>query len=176
MIFVTVGTHEQPFDRLVRAIDLLKGKKIIEEDVFIQTGYSLYKPRFCEHAEFLRFPEMRERIKRARIVVTHGGANIMLILQEGKVPIVVPRQKGLREHVDDNQVHFCKKLEEKSKIIAVYTIEEIEDKIKNYNFLVGELKPEESGISHEQRVFSFVQALDVVCSQLIKNRKGTSNP
>lgn len=25
MIFVTVGTHEQPFNRLIRKIDILKG-------------------------------------------------------------------------------------------------------------------------------------------------------
>ena len=34
MIFVTVGTHEQPFNRLVECIDGLKRDGIIEEDVF----------------------------------------------------------------------------------------------------------------------------------------------
>ena len=29
MIFVTVGTHEQPFDRLVKAIDELKRDQLI---------------------------------------------------------------------------------------------------------------------------------------------------
>ena len=31
MIFVTVGTHEQPFDRLIRKVDKLKQKGIIKE-------------------------------------------------------------------------------------------------------------------------------------------------
>ena len=30
MIFVTVGTHEQPFNRLVEYVDQLKKEKIIE--------------------------------------------------------------------------------------------------------------------------------------------------
>ena len=37
MIFVTVGTHEQPFNRLVEYMDQLKENGIITEDVIIQT-------------------------------------------------------------------------------------------------------------------------------------------
>ena len=42
MIFVTVGTHEQPFNRLIECIDNLKKDGVIQEDVIIQTGYSTY--------------------------------------------------------------------------------------------------------------------------------------
>ena len=42
MIFVTVGTHEQPFNRLVEYMDRLKENGIIAEDVIIQTGFSTY--------------------------------------------------------------------------------------------------------------------------------------
>lgn len=41
MIFVTVGTHEQQFDRLLKKIDDLKGNGKILEDVFIQSGFLL---------------------------------------------------------------------------------------------------------------------------------------
>ena len=43
MIFVTVGTHEQPFNRLIQKIDELKKDGIIQDDVIIQTGFSKYK-------------------------------------------------------------------------------------------------------------------------------------
>ncbi len=59
MIFVTTGTHEQPFDRLVKGIDQLREKNVIKEDVYIQTGYSIYKPKFCEYSEFIDFNEMK---------------------------------------------------------------------------------------------------------------------
>ena len=45
MIFVTVGTHEQPFNRLIECVDQLKGSGKIEEDVVIQTGFSTYEPK-----------------------------------------------------------------------------------------------------------------------------------
>ena len=38
MIFVTVGTHEQQFDRLVRAVDELRADGNVDELVFVQTG------------------------------------------------------------------------------------------------------------------------------------------
>ena len=37
MIFVTVGTHEQPFNRLIQKVDELKKDGVITEDVIIQT-------------------------------------------------------------------------------------------------------------------------------------------
>ena len=40
MIFVTVGTHEQSFERLVKEMDRLVETGVITEEVFIQTGIS----------------------------------------------------------------------------------------------------------------------------------------
>jgi len=167
MIFVTVGTHEQPFDRLVKAIDQLIEKEIIQEDVFIQRGYSLYKPRLCESAEFISFSEMRTRIEEARIVVTHGGGSVMLIIHAGKVPIVVPRLKKFDEHVDNNQFYFAKKLEEKAKIIAIYDLEEIEEKIGNYDRLVRELRKYAIlEMDPKEKISHFIRALESICLKL----------
>jgi UDP-N-acetylglucosamine transferase subunit ALG13 len=134
MIFVTVGTHEQPFDRLVKEIDRLKEKNIITERVFIQIGYSTYKPRCCRFAEFIKFNEMMKMIRRSEIVITHGGpGSIIPIISNGKIPIVVPRKKKYGEHVDDHQIYFCKKLEKEKEIIAVYETENLEYILKHYD-------------------------------------------
>ena len=50
MIFVTVGTHEQPFNRLIKKVDELKYEEIIKEDVIIQTGFSSYEPKYCQYS------------------------------------------------------------------------------------------------------------------------------
>ena len=105
MIFVTVGTHEQPFNRLVEYIDNLKGEGKLTDEVIIQTGYSTYEPKHCKFSKMLKYNEMVENVKNARIVITHGGpASFIMPLQYGKVPVVVPRQKRFNEHVYDHQL------------------------------------------------------------------------
>ena len=47
MIFVTVGTHEQPFNRLIKYMDQFAMRMELGEDVIIQTGYSTYEPKHC---------------------------------------------------------------------------------------------------------------------------------
>ena len=53
MIFVTVGTHEQSFNRLLKKIDELKKDGIIQEDVIMQTGFSTYEPKYCECSKLM---------------------------------------------------------------------------------------------------------------------------
>ncbi|MCP4158104.1 MAG: hypothetical protein GY757_60935 [bacterium] len=170
MIFFTVGTHEQPFDRAVEAIDRLRGEGIISQDVFIQTGYSTYKPRHCEFADFIGFDDMLKKMAEAEIVFTHGGTgSVMLVLYNKKVPVVIPRQKKYDEHIDDHQVHFCKLMVSKGKIIAAYEKEELHSIIKNYPRLVGELQG--AGVSSDslelsERAGIFAGKLAAICQKL----------
>ena len=96
MIFVTVGTHEQPFDRLVEAVDGLLADGALVEPVFVQTGYCTYEPKRCEFSRFVSAPEMRSRMETADVVVTHGGPSSFIeAMAAGKVPVVVPPSRGL---------------------------------------------------------------------------------
>lgn len=134
MIFVTVGTHEQQFNRLIQEVDRLKEEGIIKEDVFIQTGFSTYEPKHCQWSKLIAYNEMDNKIKEARIIITHGGpASFIAPLQIGKIPIVVPRQEKYEEHVNDHQVEFTKNVEKRNKnIILVYDIKDLKDEILNY--------------------------------------------
>ena len=55
MIFVTVGTHEQPFNRLIQKVDELKRDGIIKDDVIIQTGFSTYEPKYCQWSKLIQY-------------------------------------------------------------------------------------------------------------------------
>ena len=144
MIFVTVGTHEQPFNRLIRKIDELKRDGIIKEEVIMQIGYSTYEPKYCKWFKLLPYSEMVKNVKDARIVITHGGpASFIMPLQIGKVPIVVPRQKEFDEHVNNHQVDFSKAVEERMGIILTVTdINKLEDIIIHYNNYVEKMNQE----------------------------------
>ncbi|MBT1161016.1 MULTISPECIES: glycosyltransferase [Bifidobacterium] len=148
MIFVTVGTHEQPFNRLIQAVDELKGQGVIEEPVFMQTGYSTYKPKHCEWQSLLPYDEMQRKVDEAHIVISHGGPSSFLMpLKEGKVPIVVPRQLKFNEHVNDHQVDFVHAVDERfHNIIPVYDIDTLGKMINNYDQYI--LNMSDSSFSH----------------------------
>lgn len=139
MIFVTVGTHEQPFNRLIKKVDELKRDGIIKEDVIMQTGFSTYEPKYCEWSKLIPYQQMIKNVEIARIVITHGGpASFIMPLQIGKVPIVVPRQHKFDEHVNDHQVEFARNVAERMGIIIpVEDIEKLEEVITNYDQIVA---------------------------------------
>lgn len=108
MIVVTVGTNEARFDRLLRAVAELD----VDEPLFVQHGPSDVRPPNAECVDYLSFAELVERLRRARVVVTHAGVgSVVSALSAGKVPIVVPRLRRFGEAVDDHQVPFGRLLE-----------------------------------------------------------------
>lgn len=141
MIFVTVGTHEQPFNRLLKCIDKMVEDGKIKEEVIMQKGYTDYEPKHCKSSKLIPYEEMQENIKKARIVVTHGGpASFLDPLKYGKIPVVVPRKKEFNEHVNNHQLEFSKEVESRMKnIIVAETDEEIIDAIVNYDKKIKKL-------------------------------------
>lgn len=132
MVFVTVGTHEQPFDRLVRAIDGLVADGTLDEEVFVQTGYCTYEPKHCEWRRFVPALETRERMEEADVVVTHGGPSSFIeAMVAGKVPVVVPRYERYGEHVNDHQEAFVRLVTERQGgIVPVYDVTDLADAIE----------------------------------------------
>ena len=153
MIFVTVGTHEQPFNRLVQKIDELKRDGIIREDVIIQTGFSTYEPKYCQWSKLIPYQQMVKNVEDARIVITHGGpASFIMPLQIGKVPIVVPRQKQFDEHINDHQVEFARNVAQRmGTIIPVEDISKLGEVIGKYDEIVAGM---EHGISSNNEKFN----------------------
>ena len=130
MIFITVGNHNEGFERLLKKADELAKDKVIE-DVFIQTGYSDYQPRYCSHAPFVEFSEFQDLIKKSHIVITHGGSGTILdAILNNKQIIVVPRLKKFKEHTNDHQLQLTTALEKEGKITAVYDIQDLATAIK----------------------------------------------
>lgn len=144
MIFVTVGTHEQPFNRLVQRVDELKRDGIIQDDVFMQIGYCTYEPRYCQWERLIPYQEMERNVNRARIVITHGGpASFIMPLRIGKVPIVVPRQHQYGEHVNDHQVEFVRRsAENMGSIIDIENIDDLGKAIVNYDEITASMHHE----------------------------------
>lgn len=131
MIFVTVGTHEQPFNRLIKAIDELVRDGKITEDVFMQIGYSTYEPKYTKWDKVIGYDIMKKYMNEADVVITHGGpSTYMQILQLGKIPVVVPRLVQFNEHVNDHQLWVSKQVMDKGyPLIICENIDDIFEKM-----------------------------------------------
>ena len=131
MIFVTVGTHTQQFNRLLEKVDeLVEGKKI-KEEVFAQTGNSSFEPKNFSFKKFLNAAEFEEKIGKSSIVISHGGAGaIISALRHNKPLVVVPRLLEFKEHTNSHQVDLAKALHEKGKAIAVFELNRLENAVR----------------------------------------------
>ena len=164
MIFVTVGTHEQQFNRLITCVDEMKENGLIKEEVMIQTGCSTYIPKSCQRKEMLSYNEMQDYIQKARLVITHGGpSSFVAPLQIGKIPIVVPRQKEFGEHVNDHQLDFCKAVEKRwGNIIVVEDISKLQQTIREYDTLVQKIKG-----SLQSNNAAFCEKLEAIINEMV---------
>lgn len=141
MIFVTVGTHEQQFNRLIEYVDKMCQEGLIKEEVFMQIGYSTYIPKACKWSKLLSYDEMNKYVEDARVVITHGGpASFIAPMQKGKIPVIVPRQKKYDEHVNDHQLEFVNKIKDRmDNILVVNEISEIHDILINYDSIISNI-------------------------------------
>jgi UDP-N-acetylglucosamine transferase subunit ALG13 len=136
-IFVTVGTHPQPFNRLLAEMERLVESKRLKASVFAQTGNSSFTPKFG-FKRFLGEAEFEERFAWADIVVGHGGAGTIInAMRFNKKLVVVPRLQQFGEHTNDHQLDLAEALETQGKCIAVHKIRELGNAIER----AGSFKP-----------------------------------
>ena len=164
MIFVTVGTHEQQFNRLVEYMDKWAAEH--DENVIMQTGYSTYEPKHCEWDKLFPYQKMVEMVNEARVVITHGGpSSFIMPLQIGKTPIVVPRQYKYNEHVNNHQVKFCKEVESRmGTIVVVEDIEKLGGVIESYD----EIKKEGNNTINNAK---FCEELDSIVDAIFEGKR-----
>ena len=120
MIFVTLGTNDEQFPRLLKAIDKEIEKKTIKEKVVVQAGCTKYESKNMEIMDLVPRDEFDKLISECDLLITHGGVGSILTgINKGKKVIAVPRLAKYKEHLNDHQLQIVDNFEEKKYIIAV---------------------------------------------------------
>ena len=155
-VFVSVGTHPQPFDRLLRELDAVAARHK-EIEFFAQTGNSGYAPKNFRFEKFLGGNEYDSRMLWADVVVSHGGAGTIINALLGKKPlVVVPRLAKFGEHTNNHQLDLAGALEEKGKAIAVFGIGDLEKRVLDAFSFRPNLESDRRGLVG--RIASFLEA------------------
>jgi UDP-N-acetylglucosamine transferase subunit ALG13 len=109
-VLVMVGTDVHAFDRLVGWLERWYAGRSDRPTLVVQYGHSR-TPDLPDAVPFLGHEELQRTIADATIVVSHGGpATITEARRHGHLPIVVPRDPEHREHVDNHQQLFARRL------------------------------------------------------------------
>jgi len=136
MIFVTVGTHTQPFNRLVQAADLLV--PLLYEEVVIQRGSSGYLPQVARFFDWGTVQEMDQWIAEARVVISQAGAGTVISVFNKQRPLILcPRLSVYGENYNDHQVELATALERLNRVVMVMevTAESLSSAIRSVNVI-----------------------------------------
>ena len=119
MIFVTVGTHHQPFQRLLDGLAAISES----EELIVQHGTGAPPAGVARAEPYMPFDRMLECYREADRVITHAGVgSVLCAAREGHVPLVVPRRHDLGEHVDEHQAELTRALAGRGRVIAVWEV------------------------------------------------------
>jgi UDP-N-acetylglucosamine transferase subunit ALG13 len=119
VIFVTVGTHQQPFDRLLGAL----GPLAELDELVVQHGDASAPAEAAVAAPYLSTSQVAAYMQQARVAVMHAGVGSFVVASRiGHRPVVVPRLRRYGEHVDDHQTELARALERQGKAIAVWDV------------------------------------------------------
>ena len=142
MIFVTVGTQDKEFRRLLEEVERLIKCGKINEPVVAQIGNTKFSTDLesskMQLIEFTTPREVDALIENASFIITHGGvATIIEGLNRGKRIIAVPRLKRYKEHVNDHQLQIIENFDKSGFIIGLRGVEELEDALERVDGFVA---------------------------------------
>ena len=131
MIFVTLGTQDKEFPRLIEEIDRLIENKTIKEEVIVQAGCTKYESKNLKIFDLISHDEFEKLVSECSLLITHGGVGSILTgIKRGKVVIAVPRLKKYKEHESDHQIQIINEFNKKGYIIGLKGVEDLESALK----------------------------------------------
>ena len=155
MIFLTVGTHEQQFDRLIRWVDEL------DQPSFIQYGFS-QPPKVAKGEKLIAYEKVRELTQTADVVIVQGGAgSILTALDYNRVPVAVPRYAEFDEHVDDHQLEIVEKMADRGLVVPLLKDGNLVDAIEQ-----AKLREQEKATAFQKNNQQLVDVLDNFIAEL----------
>lgn len=131
MIFVSVGTQDKSFIRLLELIDKEIDKGFIKDEVIVQSGYTKYNSKNMKILDYVSKDDFNKYIKKCDLLITHGGVGTIFTgLENNKKVMVMPRLKEYKEHNNNHQLDITNSFEKEGYILSFNNECEFEEKYK----------------------------------------------
>ena len=132
MVFVTLGTQDKSFKRLLKSIDECIDNRIIKDKVVVQAGYTKYDSKNMEIFDLLDKDDFDKYISECDLLITHGGVGSILTgLKNNKKVIAAPRLFKYNEHMNDHQEQIVDKFSKMGYILAYNEGDNLSEIIEN---------------------------------------------
>ena len=131
MILVTLGTQDESFERLLKAIDKKINEGKIKDKVIVQAGYTKYKSDNMEIFDYTSPDKLDELMKEADLLITHGGVGSILgALKYDKPVIAAARLAKYNEHNNNHQLEIISKFSELGYLLPLEDFDKLDEVIK----------------------------------------------
>lgn len=128
MVFVSVGTQKQQFTRIFQMVE---DSKELKEDIVAQTGNTHFESKKMKILPSIDSDIFEEYIKKADIIICHGGVGtIFNALENNKKILVVPRLGKYKEHINDHQLEVASELEKEGYLLVYKEGNEFDEYVK----------------------------------------------
>ncbi len=131
MIFVTLGTQDKSFERLLKAIEKQVKEKKIKDKVIVQAGSTKFKSDYMEVFDLIPMDEFNKLIKECDILITHGGVGSILEgVKNKKIVIAAAREAKYKEHTNDHQKQIVGEFSKRGYILELKDFSKLHELIK----------------------------------------------
>lgn len=127
MIFVSLGTQDKPF---VRLLDYFEHSNI-KDKIIVQAGFTDYESKKFEIHKYLDKDDFDKYINEADLVICHGGVGtIVSCLNKNKKVLAVPRLSKYKEHQNDHQLQIVNAYYQKGYLVMMNDGDDFDDKVR----------------------------------------------
>lgn len=159
MMFVTVGTGPDGYDRLLRGVDDVAPE--FDEPIRAQIGGGNYIPENIDWFRFTSEEEIQDLYRTATVVIAHAGAGTVLTALSYETPLVLlPRREKHGEHNDDHQMELANALRDRPDVFVVLTTDELKSAIDRARSYSGESTVQKGGDSLVRFLSGYLDKLD----------------
>lgn len=133
MIFLTVGTQDKQFFRLLKIVDNAITRGIVKDEVVAQIGHTKFESKNIKTYKFMSDKKLNEYIEQSDLVVCHGGIGVITsALSKKKKVFAISRLKEYKEHINDHQEQIVDKF---YQLGYIKKIVDYDDFVREYNDL-----------------------------------------
>lgn len=131
MIFVSLGTQDKSFTRLLEQVEEAINLGYIKDEVIVQAGVTNFQSKKMKIYNLLSIDEFDRYMKTCDLLITHGGVGSILNgLRENKKIIAAPRLKKYNEHENNHQIQIVNEFEKQGYIIKLDEFDRLNEKIE----------------------------------------------